>query len=160
MIDPETGRFLDVNERACVARGYTREEYLGSRSRDRLRRRAAWETRDELGAWVPVFESEHRRKDGSLFPVEVNATYISLERDYVLAVVRDITERRGHEAPAERRVEGTTDAIYVKDQGRYLMINAAGAALGSGAGCRDDRACSPRALTDACAPDRRGTERA
>ena len=29
-----------------------------------------------------------------MFPVEVNATYISLERDYVLAVVRDITETK------------------------------------------------------------------
>ena len=28
MIDPETGRLLDVNERACAARGYTRDEYL------------------------------------------------------------------------------------------------------------------------------------
>src|SRR5258707_15890189 len=28
VIDPETGRFLDVNERACLAHGYTREEYL------------------------------------------------------------------------------------------------------------------------------------
>src|SRR5271156_1165716 len=28
VIDPETGRFLDVNETACRAHGYTRDEYL------------------------------------------------------------------------------------------------------------------------------------
>ena len=41
-----------------------------------------------------VFESVHRRKDGTTFPVEINASYIRLERDYILAVVRDVTERR------------------------------------------------------------------
>jgi two-component system cell cycle sensor histidine kinase/response regulator CckA len=139
VIDPETGRFLDVNERACVVRGYTREEYLaldapqvysGSGGRN-------WETtRDELRRLGSCsFESEHRRKDGSALPVEVHATRISLDHDYVLAVVRDITERRRAERALFEShslltavVEGATDAIYVKDlEGRYLMINAAGA---------------------------------
>ena len=98
VIDPETGRLLDVNERACAARGYTRDEYLAlSVAQIDLRvAERSWEkTRDEvrrLGSYV--FESEHRRRDGSVFPVEVNATYISLERDYVLAVVRDVTETK------------------------------------------------------------------
>jgi PAS domain S-box-containing protein len=98
IIDPETGRLLDVNERACAARGYTRDEYLALSSPEidpRVAERSWEKTRDEvrrLGTYV--FESEHRRKDGSLFPVEVNATYIRLERDYVLAVVRDITETK------------------------------------------------------------------
>lgn len=34
VIDFETGRFLDVNERACIAHGYTREEYLRLRVPD------------------------------------------------------------------------------------------------------------------------------
>ena len=28
IIDPETGRLLDVNEKACLAHGYTREKYF------------------------------------------------------------------------------------------------------------------------------------
>ncbi len=60
-----------------------------------------------------------------------------LDRDYVLAVVRDITERkRAERALLESRtllhavVEGTSDAIFVKDlEGRYLMINSSGARL-------------------------------
>ena len=47
-----------------------------------------------------VFESKHRRKDGSIFPVEINGSYIRLERDYILAVVRDTTERKR----TERRI--------------------------------------------------------
>jgi len=98
VIDPETGRFLDVNESACAARGYTREEHLALSVPEidpRVAERSWEKTRDEvrrLGS--SVSEREHRRKDGSLFPVEVNASYISLERDYVLAVVRDITEKK------------------------------------------------------------------
>lgn len=41
-----------------------------------------------------MFESQHRRKDGSIFPVEVNLNFIRLDREYLVAGVRDITERK------------------------------------------------------------------
>ena len=42
-----------------------------------------------------VLEGEHKRKDGTTFPVEVNVRYIGLqERQYMVAVARDITERK------------------------------------------------------------------
>jgi PAS domain S-box-containing protein len=34
-----------------------------------------------------------RRKDGSTFPIEINARWVRLEREYIITVVRDITER-------------------------------------------------------------------
>jgi PAS domain S-box-containing protein len=143
VVDPETARYLDVNEEACRAHGYSRDEYLaltvpeidpviGARPW-----RETWEELQRFG--IRVFDSQHRRKDGSVFPVEVNVSYIRLDRDYVLAVVRDITERkRAQRALVESHsllnavVEGTADAVFIKDlQGRYLMINSAGArALG------------------------------
>ena len=37
----------------------------------------------------------NRRRDGTLFPVEVSVTYMTLgTKDYMVAVVRDITERK------------------------------------------------------------------
>jgi two-component system cell cycle sensor histidine kinase/response regulator CckA len=129
IIDPETGRCLDVNEKACAARGYTREEYLALSTAeiDRHLAERTWEaTRDEvrrLGAHV--FESEHRRKDGSVFPVEVSATYISLDRDYVLAVVRDITERTRAEARFRDLLESAPDAMVISDEsGAMVLVNA------------------------------------
>ncbi|NJL27242.1 MAG: PAS domain-containing protein [Thermoanaerobaculia bacterium] len=82
-----------------------------------------------------MIESHHRRKDGSLFPVEVNVTYIRLDHDYNLAVVRDITERKRAECALIEShnllnaiVQSTSDAVFVKDlEGRYVMINSAGA---------------------------------
>ena len=141
VIDPQTGHFLDVNEQACVIHGYTRAEYLTltaadvnpqvalepwSNIVDRLR---------EAGSYI--YESQHQRKDGSTFAVEISATYIQLDRDYLLAVVRDISARkRTEQALVESHnllnaiVEGTDDCVFVKDlQGRYLMMNRAGAKL-------------------------------
>jgi PAS domain S-box-containing protein len=77
----------------------------------------------------------HRRKDGSTFPVEVNITYVGLNRGFIVAVVRDITERRRVEEEMQRTAgllravaDGTTDAVFVKDKsGKYLLFNEAAA---------------------------------
>ena len=98
VVDPETGRFLDVNEKACVSHGYTREEYLKLSLTDIVPEVAAGPWRQLMEkhrlAGSHTIEGQHRRKDGSVFPVEVSLTYIHLDRDYLVAVVRDITDRK------------------------------------------------------------------
>ncbi len=98
VIDPETGRYLDANKPAYQILGYTREEFLNLTTYD-IDPQAAGTSRQQVMEEVQrtgtvVHESLHRRKDGSTFPVEVNVSHIHLDRDYVLAVVRDITERK------------------------------------------------------------------
>ncbi|MCB1157130.1 MAG: response regulator, partial [Leptospiraceae bacterium] len=44
-----------------------------------------------------TFESVHKRKDGSLFPVEVTASFINVERGLFVGFCRDITERKAQE---------------------------------------------------------------
>jgi PAS domain S-box-containing protein len=93
------GPFVEVNSRACEMTGYTRDELLGMRFEEidafqsllpRL------QARDQTSRLAPLrFEMEFRRKDTSTFPVEVSVAVI--EADLVLAIVRDITERRVHE---------------------------------------------------------------
>ncbi len=141
VIDPKSGRFIDVNEQACRVHGYEREAYLALTVPDIDPK----VTEGEWSGFVAdmkeqgsrVFEAERRRRDGTILPVEINANYIVLDRDYLLAVVRDITERKRAEralleshALLHAVVEGTSDAIFVKDlEGRYLMINSSGARL-------------------------------
>ena len=141
VVDPHSGRFLYVNERACQDHGYTRDEYLALTVPEvdpLLTLEQWWALKESVRAvGSRVIESEHRRKDGSTFAAEINLTYIRLDRDYLLAVVRDISERkRAQSALVESHsllravVEGTSDAVFVKDlDGRYLMINTSGAAL-------------------------------
>jgi PAS domain S-box-containing protein len=123
VIDPETGRFLDVNATACLAHGYTRDEYLTLRVRDVAPTSdpAAWgrnlEQLRRPGSRLHV--GLHRRKDGSTFPVEVNITYVRLQRDYIVAVVRDITERRRAEEAVRQSEERLRQAVRVSNLGIF-----------------------------------------
>lgn len=99
VVEPETGRLLDVNESLCASHGYTRQELLSMRVSDiniSLASAALWKKNVEYVFQVgsATFEDIHRRKDGSTFPVEVTVRHVRLERDYFLAVVRDITDRK------------------------------------------------------------------
>jgi PAS domain S-box-containing protein len=98
VVDPMTLHFLDVNEKACLDLGYGREEMLSMTVYDidplldpSLYTRVGQKMRETGFA---IMESQHRRKDGSTFPVEINAKYIQLDREYAVVVVRDISERK------------------------------------------------------------------
>src|SRR5262245_42684489 len=104
----EQGRVLDVNGRACEARGYTRDELLAMPPydfvadlnptvvEDRGRRLLAGET--------IVFEDRYRRKDGTVFPVEVRGkAFREGDRAFIVYLPRDVTDRkRAEEVVAER----------------------------------------------------------
>lgn len=98
MID-ENANFHYANEGACKALGYTREEFeqmnVGDIDPDwpQKKWRNHW---NELKALGPMtMELYHRRKDGTVFPVEVSANYIEFgNKHYNMAIARDITERK------------------------------------------------------------------
>ena len=143
VVDPETLRFLDVNETACRQLGYTREELLSMRvseidlGGDEAQFSEALEQLRESGFLVR--EGRHQRKDGSAFPVEISLRLVELEREYVVALSRDISDRkRAEEALRESEdryrdlVEHTEDLVCTHDlDGGMLSVNPAPArALG------------------------------
>jgi PAS domain S-box-containing protein len=102
VVDPETLRFLDINEKACASLGYTREELLALRVFDinpEITEGSVAKIQEKLKAsGYFVMESVHLRKDGSTFPVEVSMKWVHLDRSYVVVITRDLTERKRAEA--------------------------------------------------------------
>lgn len=99
-----SGRILQANERAIEVYGYSRAELLGLKAAA-LRAPGVDEGGPTLrrfgdtGTLALIFETQHRRKDGSIFPVEISARRFRVgERDYSQSIVRDITKRREREA--------------------------------------------------------------
>jgi PAS domain S-box-containing protein len=97
VIDPVTLRFLDVNEQACRDLGFSREELLSMTVLDvdvTFDPSARKALRESCQQGSVIFESVHRRKNGSTFPVEVTMKPVTIDRAYHVAVVRDITDRK------------------------------------------------------------------
>lgn len=100
VIEPKWGRFLDVNDRACASLGHTREELFEMGVKDIeevIPDDSAWteHVKEVRKKGYMVLEGRHKRKDGTTFPVEINIKFIEQEKDsYMLAVARDITERK------------------------------------------------------------------
>jgi PAS domain S-box-containing protein len=141
VVDPETLRLLDVNDKACKDLGYSREELLSLTVYDiDPNAREGWEVtrRQKLrDTGSLLIETIHRRKDGSTFPVETSLKFVKLDRSYVVAVSRDISERKAVEEAlreSEDRyrdlVESSEDLVCTHDlDGKLLSVNGAPARI-------------------------------
>jgi PAS domain S-box-containing protein len=99
LIDTEEGRFIDVNDRACDALGYTKEELLNLSVSDVnpiFPKEKFRELVESLRKDKPVtVEAVHKRKDGSKFPIEIRTGFIDIhKKSHMLSLVRDITLRK------------------------------------------------------------------
>ena len=95
------GSILDANSAALVCYGYSRAEMLALSIHD-IRALQDQDLVDgqmrEAAEHGLAYEGEHRRSDGTLFPVEVRATRVSADGETaLLASVQDITERKQSE---------------------------------------------------------------
>ena len=111
IIDPATGRYLDVNQRGCIDLGYSRDELLSLAvfDVDIMVKKSDWkQTTESLQqSGFMVFNGVHRRKDGSTFPVEVKIQLVILDRHYLVSVVRDMSERK----MAEKKLRQLSHAV-------------------------------------------------
>ena len=91
------GAILDANPAACASLGYTKEELLQRGVRDiEAMGEANLESFHEgiLASGPRTVASEHRRRDGSSFPVEVRVTAVrSAGTVMFLGIARDVSER-------------------------------------------------------------------
>ena len=153
------GRILDANPAACRRLGYSRDELLSLHTSqiDDPEFAAGFEERlkMQMDRGHLSMEGRHRTKDGRTYPVDINTSTILFEDQIaVLAVIRDITERKAleetrrrfqeselaharvieaknqeltrSEARYRQLTEGSLDAIVVADrQGNVTLFNPA-----------------------------------
>ncbi len=123
VVDPKTLRFLDVNDTCCHDLGYTRDELLSLKISDvdpnlneSMLARVQKEF-DQTGS--VIFESLHRRKDGSIYPVEINLKRVELDRAYGVNIVRDITQRKRVEEELRQKEKELREAQRLAGVGSW-----------------------------------------
>lgn len=92
------GHLLEVNPAYALLSGYSETELVSMRITDLEAMETPAETirhiRKIMRQGADIFETRHRRKDGSVWDVEVTASFISEDGGYFVGFFRDITERK------------------------------------------------------------------
>lgn len=92
------GVIIDVNDAAVQSYGYDRRKFLTLSIFDlevELNNNLIEERLQEAESRAILYESQHKRKDGSVFPIEVGLQATMLDNKQVyFAIIRDITERK------------------------------------------------------------------
>ncbi|MDP2107280.1 MAG: ATP-binding protein, partial [Desulfobulbaceae bacterium] len=108
IVDPDTSRLLDINERAAHVLGFKQRHLLTKSVMD------IDPTFPDIQAWNAhvqemknreqmTINSHHRCQDGTLMPVEVTLRYLTHDQqDFIIASSRDITERKLKEIELEQ----------------------------------------------------------
>jgi len=130
------GQILSANQAAAEMHGYGINEIVGKNIREIAAEDEVKSVKERLhrfldGKWIKD-EHLHRKKDGSVFPVEMHAGLIEYEnRRYIIAIDRDISKRRQAEEAlreSEERqriiIENTYDVIsIIEKKGRWRFLN-------------------------------------
>lgn len=117
LIDNQTGRILEANPAATTLYGYTYEELVSLRNVDlsaepEQTRRVTTETPVDYSQRVVIPLRYHRKKDGTVFAVEMAGRFFVLQgRSVHMVAIRDISERIRTES-ALRQSREELKAIY------------------------------------------------
>jgi PAS domain S-box-containing protein len=137
------GKFIQVNTVACQMVHYSREDLLAMSPLDlttEYHSRPLSLIGEELKTTGhAIFETEHRRKDGTIVPVEVNAhVVIHHGKAVTISVVRDITDRKKTERELQEKevfqqtlLDNLTAGVIIVDAETCTIeqVNPAAAAM-------------------------------
>src|SRR5665647_2859473 len=129
----DTSQIIDANSMASALYGYDHDEMVTKKITDlsaepEATQRRAHEAQTKPGQVLTIPLRLHRKRDGTVFPVEITARSITWGKQPVLLIAcRDITERRQAEEEIRRMalaVDTAPNSITVHDfDGRFLYAN-------------------------------------
>ena len=121
----EDAHIIDANDRAVSTYGYSLDELRQLSIRDLLSSSevaahpSIWSVVEEKDSLV--FESVHRRKDGSVFEVEVSSRKLEIGgRKFHQSIVRDVTERKR----AAEQLRRATRAMRVLSGSNQALVRS------------------------------------
>lgn len=133
-------KVLEANEAYCQMVGYSLEELrqmeniyeITPKKWEKIQRQAILNRNFLETGHGGIFEKEYIRKDGTIFPIEMQGHLVrdkNGEVDYVWAVIRDTTEREKakkkileHEKQLLSIFDGMGELIYVSDPNTYEIL--------------------------------------
>jgi len=159
LLTDEHLRIVEANNRALEAYGYSWAELQGMHA-SVLHDPACLDNFEEEAhsgnVEGSVYESVHRRRDGTSFPVEVSTRLIELDGRYFhQSIIRDISERK--QAEAQLRLyanvyEHSGEGIFISNRdNRILAVNPAFTRM-SGYSIDELRGQNPRLLASGKTP--------
>lgn len=134
MIDPESGRIVNVNITALEFYGYTRKQMLGMRIQEinvlppDILQQAIQQV---LEGSKTYFEFQHRLASGEIRDVDVFSTTIDGDQGRLLySTILDVSEVREAKKRYYALFEQSNDAVFILDlNGRHIQINQRAADL-------------------------------
>jgi diguanylate cyclase (GGDEF)-like protein/PAS domain S-box-containing protein len=109
------GRLIEANAAYTRMSGYSRQELLGMHVSELdaqdTPEMVAQRMKHMVSSGGDIFESRHRRKDGSLWAVEVNVNYWP-DQDRQFVFVRDVYQRKRAETLAKTRLKLSELALH------------------------------------------------
>ena len=111
LVDAEDGSILEVNDATCSLYGYERDEILTLKMWDVSAEPEETVSKvKELPHRIPL--RYHKKKDGTVFPVEISLSTLSLGgRRIMIGAVRDISDRKRVEDELRALTESLEDMV-------------------------------------------------
>ncbi|RPI76783.1 MAG: PAS domain-containing sensor histidine kinase, partial [Desulfobacteraceae bacterium] len=123
LIEKNSGRILDVNTSAATLYGYNKEELLELCDAD-LSVVPVSNGKSIDQSLGPILVRLHRKKSGTVFPVEITASHFDYQGEKVhLAAIRDISDRKRAEETL-RESEERFRTIFENSSDGILIVDA------------------------------------
>ena len=119
------GNIIEVNSAYCNMTGYTEKEVLSMHISDIELSESEEETKAHIEKIIKnktdLFETTHRKKDGSLIEFEISVTFIENDGGKFIALLRDITKQKNSIKTLIRSEENLNQAQQLASIGHWEL---------------------------------------